>query len=55
MDIYLSSKRQEKITLKEYPFMDNFIIKIIVFFSLTRRTNVGWAFWQVRIIDFGFD
>jgi hypothetical protein len=44
MEIYLSSKRQEKIALNEYPFMDNFVIKIILFFSLTKRTSVGWAF-----------
>jgi hypothetical protein len=55
MEIYLSSKRQEKITPKEYPFMDNFVIKFIGYFFLTKRTNVGWAFLQVRIIDFGFD
>jgi hypothetical protein len=42
MEIYLSSKRKEKITLKEYPFMDNFIIKIIVF-SFFDKKNQCWV------------
>jgi len=35
--------------------MENFIIKFLFFIFLTKRANVGLAFWQVRIIDFGFD
>jgi hypothetical protein len=37
MEIYLSSKRQEKITLKEYPFMENFVIKFTSFLFLWQK------------------